>query len=227
MTSTQRESPGDDISTGLEATRTYWERRARTPGSNVEKLEWTHVRTQRMRFEAFLLDHDLHGRSVLDVGCGLGDLYAHLRRRGVEVEYTGYDLSPEMTRLCRVCHPGVRFESGDFLSFQPPSRFDYAVAFGIHNIRVPTGRAILEAVTRHQFELSTIAAHVSLLTDRYSQFAARVQAWRAEEILGLSLGITPHVALHHDYLDNDFSVTLYRQPIARSRADFVLDYRDE
>lgn len=223
-TSTRSENSGDELAAGLEATRAYWERRARTPGSNIEKLEWTHVRTQRARFEAFLREHDLRGSSILDVGCGLGDLYAHLLRRGIEVDYTGYDLAPEMVRLCRARYPGIRFESGDFLRFLPPSRFDYAVAFGIHNIRVPGGRAILEAVTRHQFDLSAVAAHVSLLTDRYTAFASRVQAWRAEDILGLALGITPYVALHHEHLENDFSVTLYRRPASK---DFVIDYPEE
>lgn len=216
-----------DISAALEQVRAYWEERARLPLPDLQKLEWTHRRTQRLRFEAFLLDHDLQDKSVLDVGCGLGDFHAHLRRRGINADYTGYDISPAMIQQCRARYPDQHFASGAFLDYQPPSRFDYTVAFGIHNIRVPGGRVILERVTRHQFRLTGIAAHVNLLTDRSTSFAPHIQAWPAEEILSMALQITPHIALHHDYLQTDFSVTLYRQPITRSRLDALLDYEQE
>jgi SAM-dependent methyltransferase len=208
------ESP-EALREGLERVRDYWERRARAPGSDVEKLEWSHERTQHMRYDAFLADHDLGGMTVLDVGCGLGSLYAHLGRRGIDAAYTGFDIAPEMVRLCRARYPRARFLAGDFLTYEPESRFDYVLAFGIHNIRMPAARAILERTTSHQFALARVAAHVSLLTDRATSFAPHIQPWRAEEVLALALAITPYVALHHDYLHNDFSVTLYRAPVDR------------
>jgi SAM-dependent methyltransferase len=214
----------DDVEGGLDQTRHYWDRRAGVPGTDLQKLEWSHERTQRLRFEAFVLEHDLNQKSVLDVGCGLADFLAHLRQRGVEAEYCGYDISPAMIRLCRARYPAVPFACGNFLDYQPPGRFDYTVAFGIHNIRVTAGQEILERVTRHQFSLSRIAAHVSLLTDRAAGFAPHIQTWRAEEVLAMALRITPHVMLRHDYLENDFSVTLYRQSLVKRRDDVLLAY---
>jgi SAM-dependent methyltransferase len=193
----------------------------------MEKLEWTDRRTQRLRFEAFLLENDVAGKTVLDIGCGLGDFYAHLRQRGIDVEYVGYDISAAMVQLCRARYPEQRFESGDILSYHPASRFDFTVAFGIHNIRVPGARAILELVTRQQFALSSIAAHVSLLTDRYSSFAPHLQAWPVEEILTMALGISPYVTVHHDHLESDCSVSLYRAPLTKRRPALVLDYEND
>ena len=152
-----------DLSAGLDQLRSYWEGRARSRLSDLEKLEWSHQRTQRMRFEAFLQEHDLEGKSVLDIGCGLGDFYAHLRQRGIHAHYTGIDISPSMVSQCRRRYGDARFESGNILEYAPNSRFDYTVAFGIHNIRVAGGRAILDQVTDHQFRLASIAAHVSLI----------------------------------------------------------------
>jgi SAM-dependent methyltransferase len=218
---------GEDLYTGLEQLRAYWDGRARAHLPDLEKLEWSHWRAQRLRYEAFLQEHDLQGKSVLDVGCGLGHFFEHLRNRGIQVDYVGYDLSPAMVRQCRARFPGQCFECGDFLSYRPASRFDYTVAFGIHNIRVPGAQAILEQVTRHQFALSSIAAHISLLTDRSATFAPHIQAWTAEGVLAVALAITPYVALHHDYLETDFSVTLYRAPTTRSRLTAVLTYDGE
>lgn len=209
------DAPADgsgDVQAGLARVREYWDTRARTPGTDLEKLEWSHERTQQLRFNAFLDMHDVDGSSVLDVGCGLAGFYAHLQTRGIDAQYTGFDISPEMVRLCRARYPGVPFIDGNFLDYDPAQRFDYSVAFGIQNIRMPSGRAILERVTTRQFALSRIAAHVSLLTNRSAAFAPHIQPWPPEEILAMALAITPYVVLRHDYLHNDFSVTLYREP---------------
>ena len=206
---------------GLERARLYWDERAKNFAENCEAVEQS-KRTQRMRFEVFVSFHDLRGKSVLDVGCGVGDLCGHLQERGIDCEYTGFDVSPEMIRRCRERFPGVRFESGDILEWSPGQPFDYTIAVGIHNIKIEGGRELLEGITRRQFELCRVAAHVSILTDRYSGFAPHIQAWRAEEILTIALKITPYVVLRHDYLPNDFSLTLYREPLIDTRKDLNL-----
>ncbi|MBI5393890.1 MAG: glycosyltransferase [Verrucomicrobia bacterium] len=63
------------------------------------------------------------GRSVLEVGCGIGQLLAALKpQRGV-----GIDLSPEMLRLARQKHPEADFRVGDVERLQLDEKFDYIV----------------------------------------------------------------------------------------------------
>jgi SAM-dependent methyltransferase len=199
----------------------YWEARAKEGRDDCERVEQSR-RAQRMRFEAFVLTHELAGRSLLDVGCGTGDLLDHLRARGIACDYLGTDLSPSMIERCRARFPDGKFEVADLESWQPGRRFDYTVSIGIHNVRVPGARETLERGMRRQFELCGVAAHLSLLTDRFPGFADHILPWRAEEILGLALTITPFVVLRHDYLPNDFSVTLYRKPLIDTRRDLRL-----
>ena len=210
------------LNNGLQETQRYWDKRAAESTTDCERVEQSQ-RTQRMRFEAFVLYHDLKGKSLLDVGCGAGDLWAHLQARSIRCDYTGVDISPEMIRRCQQRFPGVRFENRNILEWTPDEPFDYVVSIGIHNIRVDGGRDLLESVTRRQFELCRVAAHVSLLTDRYTGFAPHIQSWRVEEVLTLALDITPYVVLRHDYLPNDFSITLYRQPLIDTRTDLLLE----
>jgi SAM-dependent methyltransferase len=212
----------DDPNVGLIHARRYWDDRAKGQADNCAAVEQSR-RTQRTRFEAFVLYHDLAGKSLLDVGCGVGDLYAHLQTRGIHCDYTGFDISPEMVRRCRERFPGVRFESGNILEGNPDAQFDYTVAIGIHAIKIDGGGQLLERITRRQFELCRVATHVTSLTDRYSGFAPHIQAWRAEEILTMALDITPYVILRHDYLPNDFSITLYREPLIDTRRDLILE----
>jgi SAM-dependent methyltransferase len=214
--------PPENFTAATRRIQAYWDERARAAENDCQRVDSSR-RAQCMRFETFILYHDLNGKSVLDLGCGVGDLFEHLRQRGIACEYVGIDLSAEMIRRSRERFPGVSFESANVLEWNPGRQFDYVVSFGIHNnVRVDNGHWLLEAVTRRQFELCSVATYVSLLTDRYPPgFASHMQAWRAEDVLKLALDISPYVALRHDYLPNDFSVALYREPLIDTRKDLI------
>jgi SAM-dependent methyltransferase len=205
----------------VELVRSYWNRKAEEGEQDSVKIDAS-PRTQAMRFEAFALDHDLTRATVLDVGCGVGDFWGHMQLRGGAAKYLGIDLSPAMIERARAKYPQASFASLDILE-EKLEPYDYTVAFGIHNnIRMQNGWELLRRVTTRQFELCRRAAHVSLLTDRYQGFEASRQAWRAEEVLTFALTLTPFVVLKHNYLPNDFSVTLYREPLIDTCPDLLL-----
>jgi SAM-dependent methyltransferase len=206
---------------GLGEARRYWEERASCATTDCERVEQSQ-RTQRMRFEVFVRGHAPQGRSLLDVGCGTGDLFEHLQRHGIACEYTGIDISDAMIERARVRFPAGRFVVGHSLDGLP-SQFDYTVSIGIHNIKVADAWELLSASMRRQFDMCRIAAHLSLLTDRYGGFASHIQAWKVEDVLALALSITPHVVLRTDYLPNDFSITLYRAPLIDTDPSLMLD----
>jgi SAM-dependent methyltransferase len=56
---------------------------------------------------------------VLDVGCGPGHVAAHLRGLGLDV--TGLDLSPEMIRIARRTYPAIPYAVADMTALQQDS----------------------------------------------------------------------------------------------------------
>ncbi|NVL90353.1 MAG: hypothetical protein HWN69_05065, partial [Desulfobacterales bacterium] len=48
-----------------------------------EMVGWGSEESQKCRFGVLCQLDDLSGKSVLDVGCGLGDLYGYLRNRDI------------------------------------------------------------------------------------------------------------------------------------------------
>ncbi|AXB48251.1 class I SAM-dependent DNA methyltransferase [Amycolatopsis albispora] len=59
------------------------------------------------------------GGPVADIGCGPGEVTAHLNELGVEA--FGIDLSPAMIALARRTHPGLRFEVGSMVALELPA----------------------------------------------------------------------------------------------------------
>jgi SAM-dependent methyltransferase len=92
--------------------RERWQRRNRAYYRNIERL---------VRFVV------PEGASVLEIGCGLGDLLASLKPS----EGIGIDASPQMIGLARQRHPGLRFAVADAETLDAPElagrTFDYVV----------------------------------------------------------------------------------------------------
>jgi trans-aconitate methyltransferase len=62
------------------------------------------------------------GESILDLGCGTGELTAQLAEKGAAV--TGLDASAAMINSARAHFPAVTFEVGDATTFSLPQQFD-------------------------------------------------------------------------------------------------------
>ena len=92
--------------------------------------------SMRIRFEKVLASCDpIQGKSVIDIGSGPGHFAISLARKGAD-HVLGVDFAEGMNELARrhAEQAGVadrcRFEFGDFLEYEIPEQFDYAVVMG-------------------------------------------------------------------------------------------------
>jgi SAM-dependent methyltransferase len=90
---------------------------------------WSSADSQEARFETLVRLSKFKGGSVLDYGCGLGDLYSYLAGLKIEFIYRGLDWSSSMIEIARSRHKG-KFEVINFdeTTFEVT---DYVFASGI------------------------------------------------------------------------------------------------
>ena len=196
------------------ATARWYRDHVRRFGYGYKALGYGRRSSQEKRFTAVLALGSLHGRSLLDVGCGFGDLLAFLTARGVQPRYTGVDLCPPMIERCerRFAGSDARFLVADALDYAPDSSYDYVVASGIFGYAAKGTRARLRPTVEHLFSLAGIGLAVNFLSGcapRRSPGRLYVYPW---DMLQLALGLTPAVRLDHAYLPNDFTLCLYKTP---------------
>lgn len=80
----------------------YHRHRLAAHGSRApEALGWRAAESQRLRFEVIAGVADFNGCSVLDLGCGTGDLKAFLDERCNGLRYLGIDQMPEFIETAR------------------------------------------------------------------------------------------------------------------------------
>ena len=178
--------------------------------SGSEILGFSSAASQRVRFEALIGVGDLAGASVLDVGCGAGDLLAFLRERaGDDVAYHGVDIHPGLIALARERHPEGSFAVRDVLEGEARPEVDVVISSGVFGLAPNGDPAFVRAMLGRMLALARRAVAVNFLSARTPN-AKDPRSWYAEptEILDLALSLTPNVVLRHDYKPNDFTVYL-------------------
>jgi len=86
--------------------------------------DWRHLQADRLARLALLPTPEA---SVLDVGCGYGDLYPLLRKAGNFGEYLGVDLHAPHIESAQREFPQARWVVNDVLAWTPPIRFDWVL----------------------------------------------------------------------------------------------------
>ena len=121
----------------LDDVATYYTGRYRTFGDSARGMDWKDEASQRLRFEVLTGQLDLHRNpSLIDVGCGNGELRAFLEECNIPVRYLGIDVCPEMVAACqrRFGQEAARLASTADLAGGGWSA-DYVVASGTFNVK--------------------------------------------------------------------------------------------
>lgn len=181
-------------------------------GRSYRALNWGSLEGQRLRFQILAGIGDLNGKSVLDVGCGLGDFAGWLREAGTLVEYTGLDITPELVSTAKELHPGFSFLQGDILdrATLASRRFDYVFASGIFATYKEGGARWMESCLRQMWELAGEGIAFNALSSwSDGQEPAEYHADPLETLAFVS-SLSRWVVLRHDYHPRDFTVYVLR-----------------
>jgi len=194
---------------------------ARYGPRHPQALWWANTATQQRRFEVLAEVGSWEGAAVADVGCGLGDFFDFLEGRGLSVSYRGYDVSPEMIAAARGKHPHprARFELRDIVARPLARRFDYVVASGTFNIRVPDHEAYLRRSLLAMYRACRRAMAVNVLRPvPLPEGASEIVAWCADFYYAIEPGdllagcrqLSPDVEIREHYLAGESTVFVRR-----------------
>lgn len=188
--------------------RRHYEHRITPDRANFDVLDWASADSQHRRFDVLIRHVLLDGRTLLDVGCGLGDLYAVLRERGIPVDYTGVDILEPMVRTCRERYGEGRFLRADVFGGEPvPGQpFDVVFTSGVFNLNLGNNLQFLPAAVHRLLELTRSHLVFNLLHARQKTDDERYFFYRPREVLEFLEDEPCEVRILDDYLPNDFTV---------------------
>jgi len=181
----------------------------REHGAGFAATLWGNERTQRLRFDVCLdLLGPLDDCALLDVGCGRGDLAAHLIERNLAFgSYAGLDALPD--QIAAAQQRGLErctFHTADFVADAASLDVcepDFAIISGtLNTMDDPTARGLVERC----FDRSAQGVVFNFLSDRpHQRWAGRnlspARRFNTADWLDWSMRLTSRVAFTQAYLD--------------------------
>lgn len=174
---------------------------------------WPDPKRQRLSHDAILEFYS--GGSVLDVGCGMGELSERVSGR-----YVGIDMEPVFIEYARRRYPHCEFHSGG-LENAPIGSFDYVIVIGPFAYRQTANYELDMESCRSLFRQMYGRSRIALLATFSSDWASvPYKAKRVAEMhffdpafwLTYAGQLSRRVVLKHDYLASEFVLAAFKEP---------------
>lgn len=184
----------------------YYRTPDRPPG-RAQSVKWSSRYGQHLRFKILSRIGDLAAAQILDVGCGLGDLYDYLLKTAGEINYTGIDLVPEFISQAKEKYHNAKFLNTELLCIK--DKFDYVLSSGSMNKKISNHAEIYKGMIKYMYDLSNFASGFNMLNRAAHIEDETYCAFDPEEILNFCQTFARRTKLITGYLNQDFTILLY------------------
>jgi SAM-dependent methyltransferase len=178
---------------------------------DVMALGWRNADSQQKRFEVIASLANFNQCTVLDVGCGRGDLKAFLDARFDDVAYIGIDQMPEFIVDANAHYANstpCRFYEGDFTTAVFP-RVDYVVASGALGYRSGNTDFLFDMICR-LYASSARASIFNVLDAKHFPDHPLLLGRDCEQVIAYCRTLSPYVEVVRGYLPDDVTVRITR-----------------
>jgi len=187
-------------------------------GPGPEAVQYSNFESQNARFEILTqIDNELN--SILDIGCGLADLWAFIRSKGDKSLYLGLDIVPEFIKFAN-----ERFDDDSkaqlVSSLDPlPLGYDYAILSGVFNNKIDNNWEFMTDTLKSMFKACNKGISfnaMSLYVDYFDPDLFYVDPAKVLDFCKKDLGGYP--VLRHDYILSkdgfpfEFVIYVYKSP---------------
>jgi SAM-dependent methyltransferase len=175
-------------------------------GETAKGVQWQSTQTQELRFKMLrkLLPEDLSELTLVDAGCGFGDLYRYLDRcNALPGRYIGLDVMAPMVEVARR-RTGCEIRVCNVLEDRLPSVDYYLCSGAMNNLT----REETWVFIRRCFEASAHGFIFNLLKGTDGPGSYNFQQPRDLVALAHDLGAQPR--LEEGYLSGDFTMGFFK-----------------
>lgn len=185
----------------------------------VKILGWGSRKSQESRFRVLSQSVNFNNKSVLDVGCGAGDFYSYLIKKGFHnFRYKGIDITHGMISIAeKNNYKNAEFEVKDIINIALQEKYDFIVSSGIFNIRIDNNWNYFVVRIKKMFALAKIGIAFNLLStyadQKYIKKDKEAYYHDPVKVLKFCMSLSRRVVLIHNYMPNDFTIYIYKENV--------------
>lgn len=190
-------------------------------GSSVKTLGWGSRDQQEYRFAIVNSHIPLHGASILDIGCGFGDLIDYCNAHNLTTtSYTGWDINPDLLEVAREKHPLQKFDLVDLSTTKTCSPVaEVGIMLGLLNYNLGSPSRNLEysqTLVSRAFKCVSSCLVVDFLSEyRFVGYEKEDSVYyhNPTTMLEFALSLSPNVYLIHNYQpipQKEFMLAIYK-----------------
>lgn len=192
----------------------FYSTRLKKYGVRPEALNFKTAEQQNKRF-ALLTDIEpiSSKSSVLDVGCGLADLCAFLRKHGWKGKYAGIDINPDIINAVRKRFPEDDFFCLDILTDKFDEQYDYIFCAAAiqHRPKYSDTKGYLEEMVKKMFTLTKKGLVFDVFSNRVDYMDEDKLYVDPIYLLSFCYTLTNRVVLRNDFRPYEIMVYLYKE----------------
>lgn len=178
-------------------------------GCDVKTLGWGSKEQQIRRFHEFTKHvPNIHNKSIIDIGCGLGDYYNFLGKGGC-LNYLGLDINPDLIDAANENfkdNASVNFTCKDLLFEKSESPIaNVGVMVGVLNLNLKDemdnfefSKKLIRNAFTYVNELLVVDFISSFTTDDYPE-EDFIYYHKPQDVLEFCFSLTNNVSLFHNY----------------------------
>ena len=183
------------------ANRNFYHKSLKQYGISPQGVHWNSLYTQQKRFEILvnIIGEDLKTSSIIDAGCGMGDLFGYLKEKDIPFgSYVGIDCELAMINIATTRFPTEDFYLCDVLC-DPLVKSDYYLCSGAMNL---LNQKDFYCFIENSFHASKKGFAFNFLKNR------SFNGMKLDQVLSFCSSLSGSIMTKNDYLDNDFTVLM-------------------
>lgn len=191
-------------------------------GVSPRALHWVSKEAAEVHYKQLIADLDFEGKSVLDVGCGFGDIIPYILEKSKHFEYIGIDIVPEFIKVAKDTYKNrinikkklrVHFLVRDYIKNPLRQKFDVVLCCGALNSNPSNSIRYRKKAIEIMWEYAREVVAFNM-SGGYPQpenkNVNRVFYANSLEILRFCFTLTSKIIFRHHYRKRDFTIAMFK-----------------
>lgn len=173
-----------------------------------KNVGWNSKISQELRFSVLKKCNIQFNDTILDVGCGYGDLYRWLLNNNYNVNYTGIDIIPKFIQYCKKTYNPSLFFTDNFFSYK--KTHDWIFGSGLFCLKRNNWKQYVKTSIDHFYNFSNKGVIINFLRNP-KQINTKMYYTSIEEVKKIIDLPKNQIKIESNYKDNDLSVIIIKQ----------------